>query len=83
MKKLTSRALRVRALLRPGRLGSLLGHGGLGAFPGLGRALLLAGTLLRGGFLRRCVRAGFANGIGLVCGRGLYVLHWVLILSSQ
>ncbi len=47
-------------------LGFFLRRGGLGAFLGFGRALLLVGTLLRGGLLRRAVRALFRSGGGFV-----------------
>src|ERR1035438_7406685 len=40
----------------------------LGALLGFGRALLLAGTLLRGGLLRRDLRALCRNGGGFVGG---------------
>jgi hypothetical protein len=43
----------------PAGLGFLLRFGGLSAFLGFGRALLLAGPLLRGRLLRRDVRALF------------------------
>src|ERR1019366_3125329 len=51
--------------------------GGLGTFGtllALGRALLLAGSLLRGGLLRRDGRALFRNGGGFG-GVGFCVLH--------
>jgi hypothetical protein len=57
--------------------GFLLGRGlrfsTLGGVLALGRALLLAGTLLQGGLLRRDCRALFRNGGG--CGGGFCVLH--------
>jgi len=54
-------------------LGFLLRRGGLGltalgGFPAFGRALLLAGALLRGGLLRRALRALCRNGGGYVVG---------------
>src|ERR1035437_4739128 len=50
------------------------GFGGFGSFLGLGRALLGAGLLGRGGLLRRGVRALFRNGGGcgfVLCGFGV------------
>src|SRR5262249_40091175 len=72
-------------LLGGGGLGSLfaslgvflrrggLGFAALGCFLALGRALLLAGTLLRGGGFRRNGRALFRNGGGCAAGGGIYV----------
>src|ERR1019366_7836073 len=62
-----------------GGLGFLLGFGRLGlALGGLlarGRALLLGGNLLRGGLLRRALRALCRHGGGVVGGFGFCVLH--------
>src|ERR1035437_9951524 len=59
-------------LLRRG-LGLLGGF--LRALVGLGRVLLLAGSLLRGGLLRRDLRALFRNGGGFGGVGGFCVLH--------
>ena len=60
-------------------LASFFGAAALALAPwrssGLGRALLLGGTLLRGGLLRRDVRALFRNGGGLGGFGGFVVLH--------
>jgi len=53
--------------------GSLVGI--LGPFLGLGRALLLAGGFLRGGFLPRDVRALCRNGGGFFGGVGFWGRH--------
>ena len=85
-------SLRLRGFL--GRFGGLFGRGrllglgcggglgfaALGAFLALGRALLGAGPLLRGGFLRRNVRALCRNVGGAVSVLVLVVsAFWVVI----
>jgi hypothetical protein len=57
-----------------------LGLAGLGGFLALGRGLLPGGGFLRGGLLRRNVRALVPNGGGFVGGGSFYVLHLVFIL---